>query len=317
MKNSRNIIDRNSLITNSISSVGTSKTNESGKIICIIGMGLIGGSMAIALKKSGYASHIICVDRNENHSKTTIEMGLADECSSLEEGINKAHLILLCTPVDVICNLLPRVLNSLEELQKEGITGKIVADMGSTKWNIAKSVLEHPMRQSYVAVHPIAGTEYSGPQASLDGLFKGKNAIICEGEQSHSSAKDEICTMLESIGMNVSEMDSRSHDLHVAYVSHLSHITSFSLALSVLEKERVEQSILTLAASGFESTVRLAKSNAQTWAPIFIQNSEFIAGAIDSYLEQMTLFKKHIEQNNSEALIEMMESANAINKILK
>lgn len=294
-----------------------SSIKEKGKVVCIVGMGLIGGSMAIALKNSGYASHIICVDKNEEHSKIAIEMGLADECLSLEDGVKQAHITLICTPVDVICKLLPRVLNRLDELQKAGITGKIVADMGSTKLNIAKSVIEHPMRQSYVAVHPIAGTEHSGPQASLDGLFKGKNAIICDGEQCYSGAKDEVWKMLETIGMKASEMDSSSHDLHVAYVSHLSHITSFSLALSVLEKERVEQSILTLAASGFESTVRLAKSNAQTWAPIFIQNSEFIASAIDSYLEQMALFKKHIEQNNSAALIEMMESANAINKILK
>lgn len=294
-----------------------SSIKEKGKVVCIVGMGLIGGSMAIALKNSGYASHIICVDKNEEHSKIAIEMGLADECLSLEDGVKQAHITLICTPVDVICKLLPQVLNRLDELQKAGITGKIVADMGSTKLNIAKSVIDHPMRQSYVAVHPIAGTEHSGPQASLDGLFKGKNAIICDGEQCHSGAKDEIWKMLETIGMNVSEMNSRNHDLHVAYVSHISHITSFSLALSVLQKERVEQSILTLAASGFESTVRLAKSNAQTWAPIFTQNGEFITQVIDSYIEKMILFKKHIQQNNSAALIEMMESANAITKILK
>ena len=291
-----------------------SSIKEKGKVVCIVGMGLIGGSMAIALKNSGYASHIICVDKNEEHSKIAIEMGLADECLSLEDGVKQAHITLICTPVDVICKLLPQVLNRLDELQKAGITGKIVADMGSTKLNIAKSVIDHPMRQSYVAVHPIAGTEHSGPQASLDGLFKGKNAIICDGEQCHSGAKDEIWKMLETIGMNVSEMNSRNHDLHVAYVSHISHITSFSLALSVLEKE---QNILTLAASGFESTVRLAKSNAQTWAPIFTQNGEFITQVIDSYTEKMILFKKHIQQNNSAALIEMMESANAITKILK
>lgn len=294
-----------------------SSIKEKGKVVCIVGMGLIGGSMAIALKNSGYASHIICVDKNEEHSKIAIEMGLADECLSLEDGVKQAHITLICTPVDVICKLLPQVLNRLDELQKAGITGKIVADMGSTKLNIAKSVIDHPMRQSYVAVHPIAGTEHSGPQASLDGLFKGKNAIICDGEQCHSGAKDEVWKMLETIGMNVSEMNSRNHDLHVAYVSHISHITSFSLALSVLEKEKSEQNILTLAASGFESTVRLAKSNAQTWAPIFTQNGEFITQVIDSYIEKMILFKKHIQQNNSAALIEMMESANAITKILK
>jgi len=287
------------------------------KVVCIVGMGLIGGSIAMALKSSGYASHIICVDKNGSHSQTAIKMGLANECMSLEEGIKQSHIILLCTPVDTICNILPQVLNRLEELQKEGMTGKIVADMGSTKWNIAKSVEEHPMRKSYVAVHPIAGTEHSGPQAAVAGLFKDKNAIICDGEKSYVCAKDEIGKMLETIGMNVSEMNSRNHDLHVAYVSHISHITSFSLALSVLEKEKSEQNILTLAASGFESTVRLAKSNAQTWAPIFIQNGEFISQVIDSYIEKMILFKKHIQQNNSAALIEMMESANAITKILK
>lgn len=287
------------------------------KVVCIVGMGLIGGSIAMALKSSEYASHIICVDQNQSHSQIAIKMGLANESMSLEEGIKRAHLILLCTPVDTICNLLPQVLDRLAQLQMEGITGKIVADMGSTKWNIAKSVEKHPMRKSYVAVHPIAGTEHSGPQAAVAGLFKGKNAIICDVEKSNEGAKDEIWKMLETIGMNVSEMNSRNHDLHVAYVSHISHITSFSLALSVLEKEKSEQNILTLAASGFESTVRLAKSNAQTWAPIFTQNGEFITQVIDSYIEKMIFFKKHIQQNNSAALIEMMESANAITKILK
>ncbi|MFA6769978.1 MAG: prephenate dehydrogenase [Bacteroidales bacterium] len=287
------------------------------KRVCIVGMGLIGSSLAMALKSSGYASHIISVDKNEEHSQTAIKMGLATESASLEEGVKKAELILLCTPVDVICNLLPLLLDTLEEMQKEGIAEKIVADMGSTKWNIVKSVRGHSMRKSYVAVHPIAGTEHSGPQAAVLGLFKDKNAIICDGQESHSSAKNEIWEMLETIGMTVSEMDSYSHDLHVAYVSHISHITSFSLALSVLEKEKSEQNILTLAASGFESTVRLAKSNAQTWAPIFLQNREFIAEVIDSQIEKMALFKKYIEQNNSAALIEMMESANAIAKILK
>ena len=287
------------------------------RVVCIVGMGLIGGSIAMALKESGYSSHIICVDKNEEHSQTAIKMGLANESLSLEEGVKRANLILLCTPVDTICNLLPQVLDHIKRMQKQGARHKIVADMGSTKWKIAKSVKEHSMRKFYVAVHPLAGTEYSGPQAAINGLFRDKNAILCDGNLSNSIARNEVWQMLETIGMTVSEMDSCNHDLHVAYVSHISHITSFSLALSVLEKEKSEQNILTLAASGFESTVRLAKSNAQTWAPILTQNGEFITQVIDSYIEKMTLFKRHIEQNNSAALIEMMQSANAITKILK
>ncbi len=278
--------------------------------ISIIGPGLIGGSFALDLKSGGLANRVIAVDTNPEHLSRAIELGLADEGASLEDAVNCSDLIILSVPVDKIKSLLPLILDMVVG------SNKIVADMGSTKLSIAKEVESHPARGRYVALHPIAGTEFSGPDAALCGLFRNKNVIICDRELSDRDALDTITSILSSTGMNISYMDSASHDLHVAYVSHISHITSFSLALSVLEKEKSEESILTLAASGFESTVRLAKSNANTWSSIFLQNSEYITEVLDSYLNKMNLFKKYINEGDSDALIRLMNEANEIKKIL-
>ncbi|HBZ26831.1 MAG TPA: prephenate dehydrogenase [Rikenellaceae bacterium] len=278
--------------------------------ISIVGPGLIGGSFALDLKEGGLADRVIAVDTNPEHLSRAIELGLADEGASLEDAVERSELIILAVPVDIIRTLLPKILTMIEG------SNKIVADMGSTKLAIAKGVVNHPARGRYVALHPIAGTEFSGPDAALCGLFRNKNVIICDRELSDRDALERITSILSSTGMNISYMDSSSHDLHVAYVSHISHITSFSLALSVLEKEKSEESILTLAASGFESTVRLAKSNSNTWASIFLQNSEYITEVLDSYLEKMKLFKKYINEGNADALKGLIDEANEIKKIL-
>ena len=278
--------------------------------ISIIGPGLIGGSFALDLKDSGLANRVIAVDNNPEHLKRAIELGLADEGASLEDAVSCSDLIILSVPVDKIKSLLPVILDMVAG------SNKIVADMGSTKLSIAKEVEHHPARGRYVALHPIAGTEFSGPAAALRGLLRDKNIIICDKELSDRDALDKMISILATLKMKISYMESSSHDLHVAYVSHISHITSFSLALSVLEKEKSEESILTLAASGFESTVRLAKSNSNTWASIFLQNSEYITEVLDSYLNKMNLFKKYINEGDSEALIRLMDQANEIKKIL-
>jgi prephenate dehydrogenase len=278
--------------------------------VCIVGIGLIGGSLAIDLKRRGFASSIIGVDNNKHHQNIAIHSGLVDKIDTLENAVRKSDLIILSTPVNANREMLPGILSMIEG------TSKIVTDMGSTKAGIAAAVVNHPNRGRYVASHPMAGTEFSGPMAAIGKLFDYKHVIICDKELSDEDAIRKVIDMYNILNMRITYMKSTDHDVHVAYVSHISHITSFSLALSVLDKEKDEENILKLAAGGFESTVRLAKSNAETWAPIFLQNSEYIIEVLDSYLEKMNLFKKYILEKNSAGLVELMNEANKIRKIL-
>ncbi len=278
--------------------------------VCIVGIGLIGGSLAIDLKRRGFASSIIGVDNNKHHQNIAIHSGLVDKIDTLENAVRKSDLIILSTPVNANREMLPGILSMIKG------TSKIVTDMGSTKAGIAAAVANHPNRGRYVASHPMAGTEFSGPMAAIGKLFDYKHVIICDKELSDEDAIRKVIDMYNILNMRITYMKSTDHDVHVAYVSHISHITSFSLALSVLDKEKDEENILKLAAGGFESTVRLAKSNAETWAPIFLQNSEYIIEVLDSYLEKMNLFKKYILEKNSAGLVELMNEANKIRKIL-
>jgi prephenate dehydrogenase len=278
--------------------------------IAVIGIGLIGGSMMIDLRKRGFAEHIIGVDTNLQHQNIAKLCGLVDEIDTLENAIDRSDLIILCTPVDANCKMLPLILDRIDG------TSKVVTDMGSTKGSISKISEQHPKRGRYVAAHPMAGTEYSGPLAAIGRLFDYKPVIICDPERCDRDALELVEKMLTTLNMRIVYMKSSDHDTHVAYVSHISHITSFSLALTVLDKEHEEQNILTLAGGGFESTVRLAKSNAETWAPIFLENSKFILEVIDTYTEKMSLFRKMIAERDMDGLKELMDEANKIRKIL-
>jgi prephenate dehydrogenase len=279
-------------------------------IIAVVGIGLIGGSLMVDLRKRGFADKLIGVDSNLHHQNIALLCGLVDEIDTLENAIEKSDLIILTTPVSTNCAMLPGILDKIAG------TNKIVTDMGSTKASIAEASKNHIGRGRYVAVHPMAGTEYSGPLAAIGKLFDYKNAIICDKELSDSDALEKVEKMLEILNMHKVYMNSKDHDVHVAYISHISHITSFSLALSVLEKEQEEQNILTLAGGGFESTVRLAKSNGETWAPIFVENSEYILEVIDVYIEKMNSFRKKIAEKDINGLKNLMEEANKIRKIL-
>ncbi|HZM13383.1 MAG TPA: prephenate dehydrogenase [Bacteroidales bacterium] len=278
--------------------------------IAVIGIGLIGGSMMIDLRKRGFADKIIGVDSNLQHQNIAKLCGLVDEIDTLENAIDRSDLIILCTPVDANCKMLPGILDMIDG------TSKVVTDMGSTKGSISMISEHHPKRGRYVAAHPMAGTEYSGPMAAIGRLFDYKPAIICDPELSDHDALEMVEKMLMTLNMRIVYMKSSDHDTHVAYVSHISHITSFSLALTVLDKEHEEQNILTLAGGGFESTVRLAKSNAETWAPIFLENSKFILEVIDTYTEKMSLFRKMIAEKDLDGLKALMDEANKIRKIL-
>jgi prephenate dehydrogenase len=278
--------------------------------VAVVGIGLIGGSLMVDLRKRGFAESIIGVDNNIRHRNIAQLTGLVDETDTLENAIEKSDLIILSTPVNANCHMLPGILEKIEG------TSKVVADMGSTKADIAEICRNHPARGRYVAVHPMAGTEFSGPLAAIGKLFDYKTAIICDKERSDSDALEKIEKMLDILNMRRIYMNSVDHDIHVAYVSHISHITSFSLALSVLEKEHEEHNILSLAGGGFESTVRLAKSNGETWAPIFIENSKYILEVMDTYIEKMMTFRKMISEKDANGLKELMEEANKIRKIL-
>lgn len=279
-------------------------------ITTIIGLGLIGGSLGLDLKERGFAQRVIGVDKNPSHQKEALELGLVDELKELEEGVRLADLVILAVPVNSIIQLLPTVLDYIKE-------DAVVTDMGSTKEGMVKVVEKHPKRKQYVASHPMAGTEYSGPKAALKGLFDGKVAILCNADESSTEAKHTVGFMYSRLKMKVIEMDAAEHDVHAAYVSHVSHISSFILANTVLEQEKSKADIFNMAGGGFASTVRLAKSSPEMWSQIFEQNAENIMEVINTYVKNLLLWRWHIEQGEFDELAKMMESANAIRKILK
>jgi prephenate dehydrogenase len=278
--------------------------------VAVVGVGLIGGSLMLDLRKRKFADRIIGVDTNNQHQNIALLCGIIDETDTLENAVDRSDMIFLCTPVSSNCLMLPAVLDRIAG------TKKVVTDMGSTKAATAEISKDHSARGRYVAAHPMAGTEFSGPLAAIGKLFDYKTAIICDPELSDADALESVERMFKLLNMRLVYMNSHVHDVHVAYVSHISHITSFSLALSVLEKEQEEENILTLAGGGFESTVRLAKSNGDTWAPIFTENSEYIIEAIDTFIEKMNSFRKMLAEKDTTGLKSLMEEANKIRKIL-
>ncbi len=277
--------------------------------VTIIGLGLIGGSMAIDIKAKGFAGRIIGVDSNDDHAAAAIARGLVDEVMNLETAVTKSQLVIIAVPVDRTRLLIPEVLDLIN-----GNT--VVMDVGSTKAEICATADEHNKRKNFVATHPIAGTENNGPNAAVSGLFEGKLAIICDPEKSGSFALELVRRLYNTIGMNTVNMNSKEHDLHAAYVSHLSHISSFTLGLTVLEIERDEKTIFELAGSGFASTVRLAKSSPEMWSPVFIENSNHLLNALDAYIEKLMLFRKSIKNKDASHLYNLMKEANEIRRVL-
>jgi prephenate dehydrogenase len=278
--------------------------------VTIVGVGLISGSFALGLKEKGLAKHIIGVSRTEGSSRKAIELGLIDEALPLEEAVKKSDLIYVAIPVDATLPVMQTIMDLVTEKQ-------IVADAGSTKEVLCKSVFNHPMRHRFVATHPMWGTEYSGPEAAVKDAFGGRACVICEKEISSKDALDTIEKIYRELGMHILYMTAKDHDMHTAYISHISHITSFALANTVLEKEKEDNAIFELASAGFESTVRLAKSNPSMWAPIFMQNRENILDVLNEHISQLRKFKACLEKENNDYLWELMENANRIRRIIK
>ncbi|GAO43273.1 prephenate dehydrogenase [Flavihumibacter petaseus] len=279
------------------------------KKICIVGVGLIGGSMALQLNEKGLAAGLIGVESSEIHASRALELGLVDEILPLDQAIRNSEAIVLAIPVDTLTGLLPQILDQ--------VTNQIVFDAGSTKEQLIEAVKDHPKRGRFVATHPMWGTEYSGPAAAVKHAFENKAVVICNATDSDEDAVEWVKQVYRKIGMHLLEMDAVSHDLHAAYVSHISHITSFALANTVLEKEREDEAIFEMASAGFESTVRLAKSNPAMWVPIFKQNRENVLDVLNEHIAQLRKFKSCLEKENYDYLQELIENANRIRRILK
>jgi prephenate dehydrogenase len=278
--------------------------------VTIIGVGLIGGSMALCLKEMGLTDKVIGVGNNTESIAQALQLGIIDEAMPLEEAVKQSDVIYIAIPVDATINVVLQVMDLINENQ-------ILIDAGSTKNALCDAVKDHPMRKQFVATHPMWGTEFSGPAAAVKDAFAGRACVICDKESSSTIALNTVEKIYKDLGMHVIYMNAENHDVHAAYISHISHITSFALANTVLEKEKEEDAIFEMAGGGFESTVRLAKSNAAMWAPIFMQNKENVLDVLNEHISQLRKFKASIEKENIDYLIELIENANKIKRILK
>ncbi len=278
--------------------------------ITIVGVGLISGSFSLALKDKALVRNVIGVSRTPESVKKALDLGLIDEALPLAEAVKKSDLIYVAIPVDVTIPVMKQIMDLVTDRQ-------IVADAGSTKGALCASLAGHPMRGRFVAMHPMWGTEYSGPEAAVRDAFRGRACVICEKEKSAPDAVGTMEGLYRDMGMHMVYMDADAHDMHAAYISHISHITSFALANTVLEKEKEESAIFELAGGGFESTVRLAKSNPSMWLPIFMQNREHVLDVLNEHITQLRKFKSCLEKENGEYLRELMENANKIKRIIK
>ncbi len=277
--------------------------------ICIIGLGLIGGSVSLRLRQEWKGLHIVGFDCSENHAQKALHLELVHEILPLAEAVTRATLIIIAIPVDECIRILPRVLDLA--------AGKTVMDTGSTKGPVCLTVMNHPNRECFVATHPMWGTEYAGPDAARADSFSGKAAVICERERSGKDCLVLVEKLYKALGMHLVNMSPKEHDIHTAYISHISHITSFALANTVLQKEKEDKNIFELASGGFESTVRLAKSKGEMWVPILLQNREHILDVLQEHIDQLNLFKGCLEEENPEKLKALISRANSISRVIK
>jgi prephenate dehydrogenase len=279
-------------------------------IATIVGTGLIGGSLAISLKEKGVANWIIGVDQNESNLQKAKELQIIDESASLEDAMQRSELIILAIPVDALLKVMPSILDS-------AAPNHVIMDVGSTKEKILQLVAGHPKRGRFVAAHPMAGTEYSGPEAAVRNLFTQKTMVLCDVKNSDEDALEVIENMVDKLQMRLVYMNAVEHDLHTAYVSHISHITSFALALTVLEKEKEQGRIFELASGGFESTVRLAKSSPDMWVPIFKHNRNNVLDVLEEHIHQLQHMKQLLEDEDYDTFYKLIQKSNKIKKILK
>ena len=280
------------------------------QVVGVIGLGLIGGSLALDLKRRGFASRTLGVEKDSVAAQAALTIGLVDEVTDLDTCVKKADIIVLAVPVGAAVKLVTQILDKLGDNQ-------IVIDVCSTKEQICRATQYHPRRGQFVSTHPMAGTEYSGPWAAQPGLFDGRACIFCDSEESDPQAVRKIEEMYAVLNMRPLYMRAAQHDVHTAYVSHISHVTSFALALTVLDKEKDEKHIFDLASGGFSSTVRLAKSNADMWVPILTQNHDNVLHVMDTYIEKMKAFRDAVATYDEDKIRDLITEANKIKKILR
>lgn len=289
----------------------------------IIGLGLIGGSMAIDLRRRGFACEILGVEHDPVNSAAALNIGLADRIISMEECVCEADVTVLAVPVDEAVRLLPEILDTVAEFQSsvedgvEGRKARVVTDVCSVKLPMVEAVAGHPARHAYVATHPMAGTEYSGPWAAMSGLFDGRACVICDSGDSSGFSLAVIEEMYDTLNMRQIGMSASNHDMHAAYVSHISHVTSFALALTVLEQERNDMHIFDLASGGFSSTVRLAKSSADMWVPVLSMNRDNVLDVIDTYMAKMQEFRDAVAASDRCRIKDLIEESNRIRRIIR
>ena len=276
--------------------------------LAVVGLGLIGGSMAKDLRRTKFATEIIGVDNNPENARIALEVGIADRIESLDKAIKEADIVIVAVPVDIIVQILPYILDHIS-------ASTTVIDVGSTKREIAEAVKNHPLRGNFVPTHPMSGTENSGPMAAVEHLFYDKICIICDQGKCRPQHLALVEKMYQSLGMPTAYMTSDEQDHTTAFISHLPHATSFALANAVLAVED-RNIIFDLASAGFQSTVRLAKSSPQMWAPIFWQNRDYIYEALEVYLRHLEEFKESLKSNNYEQLSELIVNANKIRGVL-
>lgn len=285
-----------------------------GRTVGIIGLGLIGGSMAIDLKRRGFAAKVIGVEKEPVNASAAESMGLVDKMVGYGACVEEADIIVVAVPVGAAVNIVNDILDRFQAMEDKE---KIVIDVCSTKEQICQSTHYHPCRAQFVSTHPMAGTEYSGPWAAMPNLFDGRACIFANSEESSPKAVKVIEDLYDALNMRPLFMNASQHDVHTAYVSHISHVTSFALALTVLDKEKDEKHIFDLASGGFSSTVRLAKSSADMWVPILTQNRENVLHVMDTYIEKMQEFRDAVDSFDEEKVRELIEEANRIKKIIR
>ena len=276
--------------------------------VFVIGIGLIGGSLSLDIQEKYPDAILHGIDTNDNHLEEAFKLGVIHHKSTFDE-LGNATIVIVSIPVDVQIEIIPKVLDAIND-------NALVIDVGSTKKLICDVIKNHPKRRNFLATHPIAGTEFSGPKAAIKGLFVDKTNIICEVEKTAFKLQETALEIFLKIGMRIRYMDAKSHDKHIAYVSHLSHISSFMLGKTVINKGKNERDIFDMAGSGFESTVRLAKSSPAMWTPIFKQNKENVIETLEEYINNLQQFKKLMEQDNFSEIFSEMENTNYITQIL-
>jgi len=277
--------------------------------IYIIGVGLIGGSLALDIKRLRPECSVLGIDHNDEYLQEALSLNIIDDIATIND-LSNADLVIVAIPVNATVEQLPEILNNISD-------HTLVFDVGSTKEDICIAVKNHPKRRNFLAMHPIAGTEFSGPSAAIHGLYDGKTNIICEVEDTAFKLQEKALKLFNDIGMRIRYMKPKAHDKHIAYVSHLSHISSFMLGKTVIEKEKNERDIFDMAGSGFESTVRLAKSSPEMWTPIFKQNKTNVIKTLEEYIENLKEFKELMEKDDFDAVFNEMKATNHIKEILK